>query len=311
MRSLVVFLILVGIVVLVPHAFANCISLSCDDANNKLGEPNYRFIDFSFQNKVGESIRFVLEKTAYDHCNSYIATITNEKEETIWEQKDASLCVTTDNQDLMTSQIKLGYLAHNPIIINESGKYLLKVQIDDGSIEREFVVRENFSGFSADRTVHPVPWYNSPLKQFKSGTSFSEIKCNSGLQLTQRYDGHPACVKPDTYFELIKRGWVSNIIKAIQSRDISGIDPTSSYMEKITPTLDEFKETFSKSNDIETIFSKFGKPHNDIGSGIHIYVYELDDSTQVWIGYADHIWYVQHVDSDGNVLEKLFEENEN
>ncbi len=51
-------------------------------------------------------------------------------------------------------------------------------------------------------------------------------------------------------------------------------------------------------------------PHNDIGSGIHIYVYELDDSTQVWIGYTDHIWYIQHVDSDGNILENLIEENE-
>ena len=62
---------------------------------------------------------------------------------------------------------------------------------------------------------------DSPLKQFKNGVPFSEIKCRDSLQLTQRYDGSPACVKPDTYDELIKRDWVSDIIKAVQSRDLS------------------------------------------------------------------------------------------
>ena len=82
-------------------------------------------------------------------------------------------------------------------------------------------------------------------------------------------------------------------------------------IEKIAPTIDDFRETLSKSIEIETIFSKFGTPQKDIGSGIHIYVYELEDATQVWIGYTDRIWYVRHVDPDGNVLEKLFDENEN
>jgi len=84
-------------------------------------------------------------------------------------------------------------------------------------------------------------------------------------------------------------------------------ESTSSYMNKIVPTLDDFKNTLNESQDIETIFSKFGDPHDDIGSGIHIYVYELNDSTEIWIGYADRIMYVQHVDSDGNNLEQLFE----
>ena len=162
--------------------------------------------------------------------------------------------------------------------------------------------------------VHSMPFGYpeqklSPLKQFKSGVAYHEIVCNSGLQLTQRYDGSPACVRPDTYFELIKRDWVSNIIKAIQSRDLSGQDPTSSYKEKIIPTLDDFKDTIVESNNIETIFSKFGEPHDDIGSGIHIYVYELNDFTKIWIGYVEDIWYVRHVDTDGNLLEELFAKN--
>jgi len=56
-----------------------------------------------------------------------------------------------------------------------------------------------------------------PLKQFKNNIPFHEIKCNVGLQLTQKYDGSPACVKSETAFDLIKRGWVSNVILAVQS----------------------------------------------------------------------------------------------
>jgi len=85
----------------------------------------------------------------------------------------------------------------------------------------------------------------------------------------------------------------------------------SSYDEKIIPTLEDFRNTLSEPYDIDIIFSKFGQPHDDIGSGIHIYVYELNDFTEIWIGYTDHVWYVKHVDSDGNVLEELFLANKN
>ena len=88
-------------------------------------------------------------------------------------------------------------------------------------------------------------------------------------------------------------------------RETGGVDYTSSYMEKIVPTLEDFRNTLNESQDIETIFFKFGDPHDDIGSGIHIYVYELNDLTEIWIGYTDHILYVQHVDSSGNLLEQL------
>ncbi len=88
-------------------------------------------------------------------------------------------------------------------------------------------------------------------------------------------------------------------------------DMTSSYMGgRVVPTLEDFRNTLNESQDIDTIFFKFGEPHRDIGSGIHIYVYELNDSTEIWIGYVDRILYVQHVDSDGNNLERFFDENE-
>lgn len=99
-----------------------------------------------------------------------------------------------------------------------------------------------------------------------------------------------------------------NDIKQIEEYAESLKEPkeyASSYMGKIIPTLDDFRNTLNESQDIETIFFKFGEPHEDIGSGIHIYVYELNDSTQIWIGYNGQILYVQHVDSDRNILEQL------
>ena len=82
-------------------------------------------------------------------------------------------------------------------------------------------------------------------------------------------------------------------------------------MDKIVPTLDDFRKFASDSPDIDTIFYRFGEPVDDVGSGIHIYVYKLNDSSKIWIGYADKIMYVKHVDSNDNILESLFElENE-
>ncbi|MDE1873445.1 MAG: hypothetical protein KGH99_08225, partial [Thaumarchaeota archaeon] len=49
---------------------------------------------------------------------------------------------------------------------------------------------------------------DTPLKQFKSGISALDVKCNQGLQLILKSeDGSPACIKSDTSQILIKRGW--------------------------------------------------------------------------------------------------------
>jgi hypothetical protein len=54
-----------------------------------------------------------------------------------------------------------------------------------------------------------------------------------------------------------------------------------------------------------SIVSEFGEPDSDIGSGIHIYVYILDDSTEAWIGYTDKILYARHMDKNHQLLETL------
>ena len=49
----------------------------------------------------------------------------------------------------------------------------------------------------------------SPSQQFKAGIAIDEIKCKESLTLITRYDGSPACVKPESIPELIERGWAN------------------------------------------------------------------------------------------------------
>ena len=148
----------------------------------------------------------------------------------------------------------------------------------------------------------------SPKKQASQGIDPPAVKCNEGLFLVLKFsDNSPACVKQSTVDILYERGWGGMPPPCCKPTDAS-LDPndaTSSHMDKIIPTLDDFRNTLAESQDFDTILLKFGEPLYDIGSGIHIYVYELDDSTQIWIGYVDKILYVKHVDSNGNILEQL------
>ncbi|MDD4921966.1 MAG: hypothetical protein PHS30_05755 [Bacteroidales bacterium] len=58
--------------------------------------------------------------------------------------------------------------------------------------------------------------------------------------------------------------------------------------------------------DYDSIVATFGEPSKNIGSGIHIYVYTLIDSTEVWIGYADRIQYAKHMDENHQFIENIF-----
>jgi len=228
----------------------------------------------------------------------------------VWEGKVAAMIHISNHTHKIGGPIEIGhpmtYISPYTVTVVDVKPYPISIEKPDYVATLE-ITKLNSS------TEPPVFDRRTPLKQFKSGVSYNEIKCKGNLQLTQRYDGAPACVKDGTIFELIKRGWTNDVIRLVQSRDVFLYpkDATSSYMEKITPTLDDFKNTLSKSQNIDVIFSEFGKPLDDIGSGIHIYVYELNDFTKIWIGYVDDIWYVKHVDVNGNVLEDMFVKNEN
>lgn len=72
-------------------------------------------------------------------------------------------------------------------------------------------------------------------------------------------------------------------------------------------TYDIFKTNLNADMNYVSITEKFGAPSEDIGSGIHIYVYKLIDSSEVWIGYTDKIFYAKHMDINHQLLENLIE----
>ena len=148
--------------------------------------------------------------------------------------------------------------------------------------------------------------------QESSKISCSDIKGGKISQVTFPVNTPIEIDDAGTYFVIVDYADFHGYPMLTKKITIEAVkDMTSSYMDKVIPTLDDFKHTISEPYDIDEIFSKFGQPHYDIGSGIHIFVYKLNDLTEIWIGYTDHILYVKHVDSERNLLEELFVENEN
>ncbi len=80
---------------------------------------------------------------------------------------------------------------------------------------------------------------------------------------------------------------------------------TKSTDVKKSLTYSDFVVSLNAGMDYAAIVARFGEPKKDIGSGIHIYVYQLNDLTEIWIGYVDRIIYARHVDSNQQVLHIL------
>ena len=61
------------------------------------------------------------------------------------------------------------------------------------------------------KTVHdpPYSYLLPPLKQVKNEIPLKEIQCRDSFMLISKHDDSPACVKPETKIQLVKRGWIS------------------------------------------------------------------------------------------------------
>jgi hypothetical protein len=79
------------------------------------------------------------------------------------------------------------------------------------------------------------------------------------------------------------------------------------FMAKVLKprTLDFFKSKLAKTLTPAKAEEIFGKPDRDIGSGLIILEYGLDDGSKVWLGFPgfDRILYAKHVGNDGKVEE--------
>jgi len=127
------------------------------------------------------------------------------------------------------------------------GNWLFK----EGSIDN-VLPRTNGGSFSTDKTVYPLPWENRPpLKQFKDGIDPSVIHCNDKLVLIQKYDGAPACVKPETKEKLIERGWARSDSPLI---NLGPID--ADIVQKQTIILDRGIDDLDSGTSFHPIYKK-------------------------------------------------------
>ncbi|OLE40744.1 MAG: hypothetical protein AUF74_00190 [Thaumarchaeota archaeon 13_1_20CM_2_38_5] len=117
--------------------------------------------------------------------------------------------VQTDDTGRFQKNILIPYSAPNGTwkIVASSGNRLLSVDI---SIISSNPNKQNETiplvTMCCGKPIYIGP--PLPLKQFKSGTSATDVKCKQGFVLViKKSDNSPACVKPQTSEKLIERGW--------------------------------------------------------------------------------------------------------
>src|SRR5574337_357065 len=123
-----------------------------------------------------------------------------------------------------------GYFASELKIPSDAGPGIWKIVGTSGIYHRElkFTIAGNSDGITcyggdlcskliANSTVQNdskpqvSTGIESPLKQFESGITASDVQCIQGLELVIKVeDGSPACVKFSTAESLIKHGWASS-----------------------------------------------------------------------------------------------------
>jgi hypothetical protein len=70
-------------------------------------------------------------------------------------------------------------------------------------------------------------------------------------------------------------------------------------------SFEYFQKRLNAEMKYPSIKAVFGEPDSDIGSGIHVYVYNLEDGTRILIGYTDYIMYARHVDENNQLLNTI------
>ena len=76
-------------------------------------------------------------------------------------------------------------------------------------------------------------------------------------------------------------------------------------VEQQANTVGYFEQHLKADMNYGNLKSTFGEPANDIGSGIHIYQYNLQDGTKIHIGFVDKILYARHVDANDQLIKTL------
>ncbi|MDE1841871.1 MAG: hypothetical protein KGI09_08325, partial [Thaumarchaeota archaeon] len=112
---------------------------------------------------------------------------------------------------------------------------------------------------------------SSPLIQLKSGISTNEIQCSTGFQLVIKIeDGSPACVRPDTAYILIHRGWAKEISQT-SLHTVSTVSSTPCDMPY--PQLNAgVAVLYMSANSTGKICATYHNPDPPIPSSVRVFV---------------------------------------
>jgi len=126
----------------------------------------------------------------------------------------------------------------------------------------------NGSNMTLSPIRQPMLTIESPLKQFKSGIKADDIKCDNGLSLVIKVeDNSPACVKPDTADNLMKRGWAQpTIIPSKKVHEILPLIPNNT----VKPLVNQDNQTSSTLKLFISTDSTYTSPGNPVGIDISL-----------------------------------------
>lgn len=131
---------------------------------------------------IKKGYMYSLEKSNLD--SDFVLVVLDENEKQVESKK---LLISPDGSYSFSFQDK-GEL-------RIPGKYSWEISFWNGNMGGTFFVTANLQQWT-------------PLKQFKSGVLTEDIQCKENMVLLKKHDDSPACVKPDSVIELIKRNWL-------------------------------------------------------------------------------------------------------
>lgn len=70
-------------------------------------------------------------------------------------------------------------------------------------------------------------------------------------------------------------------------------------------SIEHFRYHLKADMTYKSLVRAFGKPDDDLGSGIHIYIYNLSDGNKIQIGFTDKILYARLVDPNNYLIDVL------
>jgi hypothetical protein len=142
--------------------------------------------------KYGESLLFKYSLPSYDKPDEvrYYYNVVNPE----GVQIDSTLWFAREDSEY---KFETSHPAYN---IVKAGKY---------SLNFEKAIEMERTGEIVETAFFDITTNPPPLAQFERGVNTNDVKCNQRLELILRYDGFPACVKPESIPKLVERGWTN------------------------------------------------------------------------------------------------------